>query len=207
MHACVSCSATPACHTPSFLEWSQEPRSHAQGLRGGGKSINRGQSSFFFSSLDTGHGGNPFRDHPTFHRACGPSLRCQNPMGQLQRFHRGICGWMIRWSSGRVTLVRQGASRQRAVQLGLGFGSARMRETRTGPRAWEPPSHERPRPSLVRARACPETGHMAAFGSSTQVDTIRRMGGNPKNPFPPEDEDLTEADPGTLRPMKCTADS
>ncbi|CAE7729948.1 unnamed protein product [Symbiodinium sp. CCMP2592] len=28
----------------------------------------------------------------------------------------------------------------------------------------------------------------------TNVDTIRRMGGNPKNPFPPEDEDLTEAE-------------
>ncbi|CAE7525772.1 unnamed protein product [Symbiodinium natans] len=28
----------------------------------------------------------------------------------------------------------------------------------------------------------------------TNVDTIRRLGGNPKNPFPPEDEELTEAD-------------
>mmetsp|Transcript_38322 Transcript_38322/g.88621 ORF Transcript_38322/g.88621 Transcript_38322/m.88621 type:complete len:1254 (+) Transcript_38322:36-3797(+) len=28
----------------------------------------------------------------------------------------------------------------------------------------------------------------------TNVDSIRRMGGNPKNPFPPEDEELTEAE-------------
>ena len=58
MHACVSCSATPACHTPSFLEWSQEPRSHAQGLRGGGK-IHKSRAVIVFL-LEPGH--RPWRE-------------------------------------------------------------------------------------------------------------------------------------------------
>ena len=176
MHACVARSVMPPCQVTARV--NGVPRSHAQGLRGRFIGANHRCSS---RALTQAMEGIPSTTFQRFIEPVGPAwgvtrIRWDNCYVST---HPGICGWMIRWSSGRVTLVRQGASRQRAVQLGMGFCGA-MRETRRGPRTWEPPSHERRRlrslvslVSLVRATAAGPAleapgGHDPANGRESQ---------------------------------------